>query len=61
MRANTRAVRTKRPNADEVKEPKQQRTVPLAPAAAQGSHGMPRARLCRLRPCAAAASRLPDV
>ena len=55
-----RAVRTECRDAGGVKEPKQERAVPLAPAAPQGSRGVPRARPCRLRPCAAAASRSPD-
>ena len=59
MRANTRAVRTECRDAGGVKKPKQERAVPLAPAAPQGSRGVPRARPCRLRPCAAAASRSP--
>ena len=53
-------VRTECCDTGRVKKPKQETAVPLALAAAQGSRGTPRARPCRLRPCAAAASRSPD-
>ena len=54
-----RAVRTECRDVGGVRKPKQERAVPLAPTAPQGSRGVPRARPCRLRPCTAAASRPP--